>query len=179
MIILALGLKLNPTNIPSVLVNKPTPYFSIPSLETEDKKLTNEMFIGEVNILNIFSSWCIPCLIEHPQMEKLSEYYKIPVYGINYKDKKEDCRKWLKKNGNPYQLIGLDPTGRTSIDLGSYGVPENFLTRGKIISSISFFVTGPVCLYLIIPALSIKKVSGTPYDPRSILVLPVGSKPIN
>ena len=98
MIILALGLKLNPTNIPSVLVNKPTPYFSIPSLETEDKKLTNEMFIGEVNILNIFSSWCIPCLIEHPQMEKLSEYYKISVYGINYKDKKEDCKKWLKKN---------------------------------------------------------------------------------
>ena len=117
MIILALGLKLNPTNIPSVLVNKPTPYFSIPSLETEDKKLTNEMFIGEVNILNIFSSWCIPCLVEHPQMEKLSEYYKIPVYGINYKDKKEDCKKWLKKNGNPYQLIGLDPTGRTSINL--------------------------------------------------------------
>ena len=142
MIILALGLKLNPTNIPSVLVNKSTPYFSIPSLETEDKKLTNEMFIGEVNILNIFSSWCIPCLIEHPQMEKLSEYYKIHVYGINYKDKKEDCKKWLKKNGNPYQLIGLDPTGRTSIDLGSYGVPETFLIDKAGI--IRYRHTGPV-----------------------------------
>ena len=108
MIILALGLKLNPTNIPSVLVNKSTPYFSIPSLETEDKKLTNEMFIGEVNILNIFSSWCIPCLIEHPQMEKLSEYYKIPVYGINYKDKKEDCKNWKHSARSIYNVKDLN-----------------------------------------------------------------------
>ena len=75
-------------------------------------------------------------------MEKLSEYYKISVYGINYKDKKEDCKKWLKKNGNPYQLIGLDPTGRTSIDLGSYGVPETFLIDK--VGIIRYRHTGPV-----------------------------------
>ena len=75
-------------------------------------------------------------------MEKLSNHYKIPIYGINYKDKKEDCQKWLEKHGNPYQVIGLDPTGRASIEFGSYGVPETFLIDQHGI--IRYKHTGPV-----------------------------------
>ena len=140
--VLWLGLKSKPENIPSVLISKPVPQFSIPSLKTENAKLSRQIIIGKVGILNIFSSWCIPCLVEHPQMEKLSNHYKIPIYGINYKDKKEDCQKWLEKHGNPYQVIGLDPTGRASIEFGSYGVPETFLIDQHGI--IRYKHTGPV-----------------------------------
>lgn len=85
---------------------------------------------GAPYILNIWASWCMPCLEEHPQFLKLAEQHPIRVVGLNYKDKPDDARRWLRRNGNPFDDILQDERGRTAIDFGVYGVPETFLIDG-------------------------------------------------
>ena len=86
---------------------------------------------GDVTLVNVFASWCIPCKAEHPVITRLSREQGVTVYGINYKDKPEDALTWLSRNGNPYAAIGADQDGRVSIDWGVYGVPESYLIDRK------------------------------------------------
>jgi cytochrome c biogenesis protein CcmG, thiol:disulfide interchange protein DsbE len=123
---LAVGLKLNPREVPSPLVGKPAPAFELPQLREPGTKLTVAQMKGQVWVLNVFASWCTPCLAEHPYVTQLSKQ-GVKVVGLNYKDKAADATNWLRKHGDPYAAIVVDADGRAGIDWGVYGVPETFV----------------------------------------------------
>ncbi|NJK42384.1 MAG: DsbE family thiol:disulfide interchange protein [Aquincola sp.] len=123
---LAVGLKLDPREVPSPLVGKPAPAFELPQLRDPAVKMTVEQMKGQVWVLNVFASWCTPCLAEHPYVTQLAKQ-GVKVVGLNYKDKAEDATNWLRKHGDPYAAIVVDADGRAGIDWGVYGVPETFV----------------------------------------------------
>ena len=126
-VLLAVGLRLNPREVPSPLIGKPAPTFELPLLMEPDKRFSEKHMLGKVWILNVWASWCPPCLVEHPVVTQVSRSGLAPVVGLNYKDTREDALPWLKRNGDPYQLIVFDANGRIGIDYGVYGVPETYL----------------------------------------------------
>ena len=117
----------DPQSLPSALIDKPLPAFDLAALPGRSDGLSTGNFGGAPMLLNVFASWCVPCLAEHPVITKLGREDGIPVLAINYKDKPGDALAWLKRNGDPYLRIGADVEGRTAIDLGVYGVPETFV----------------------------------------------------
>jgi cytochrome c biogenesis protein CcmG/thiol:disulfide interchange protein DsbE len=125
------GRKLLPGNdpqaLPSALIDKPLPAFTLAALPGRSDGVASTDFGGKPMLLNVFASWCVPCLAEHPVITKLGKEDGIPVVAINYKDKPADALAWLQRNGDPYRAIGADGDGRTAIDLGVYGVPETFV----------------------------------------------------
>jgi cytochrome c biogenesis protein CcmG, thiol:disulfide interchange protein DsbE len=126
-LLLAVGLRLNPREVPSPLIGRPAPAFELPLLMEPDKKFSEKTMLGKVWILNVWASWCPPCLVEHPVVTQVSRSGMAPVVGLNYKDKREDALPWLKRNGDPFQLIAFDANGRIGIDYGVYGVPETYI----------------------------------------------------
>lgn len=128
------GLFMDPREIPSVLIDKPAPEFDLPTLHDPNKRFTRQMFMGKVSLYNVFASWCTACRQEHPLLLAFAREGKYPLYGLNYKDKREDALKWLGELGNPYTEIAYDFPGRSAIDWGVYGVPETFVVdkRGVI-----------------------------------------------
>ena len=140
--LLAIGLGLNPRDVPSPLVGKPAPAFSLNILATPDKTLSPKDMQGKVWLLNVWASWCVACRIEHPLLVELAGTGAVPIFGLNYKDKRDDALAWLAKHGNPYVASLSDTQGLVGIDFGVYGVPETFLIdqAGKI----RFKQIGPV-----------------------------------
>jgi len=133
-ILLGVGLTLNPREVPSPLIGKPAPAFELPLLHAPDKTFSHRKMLGKVWVLNVWASWCAPCLIEHPVVTALANSGIAPVVGLNYKDAREDALPWLKRNGDPYQFSMFDANGRIGIDYGVYGVPETYVIdrRGLI-----------------------------------------------
>jgi len=131
-ILLAVGLTLDPREVPSPLIGKPAPAFDLPLLHAPDKTFSQKDMLGKVWILNVWASWCPPCLVEHPVVTDLAK--TVSVIGLNYKDAREDALPWLKRNGDPYQFSVQDSAGRIGIDYGVYGVPETYVIdrRGVI-----------------------------------------------
>ena len=124
---LAIGLTRDPSTLPSALVGKPAPEFSLPPVEGRDGHgLSRADLGGKPMLVNIFASWCVPCRIEHPIITRLAEQ-GVVVQAINYKDRPEDAMAWLAELGDPYQHIGADRSGRVGIDWGVYGVPETYV----------------------------------------------------
>ena len=132
LVLLGIGLKLNPREVPSPLIGKPAPPFELPLLHEPDKRFTQKDMLGSVWVLNVWASWCPPCLQEHPVVTELSK--SVAVIGLNYKDAREDALPWLRKNGDPYRLSVYDAAGRIAMDYGVYGVPETYVIdqRGVI-----------------------------------------------
>ena len=126
-VLLAAGLGLNPREVPSPLIGKPAPAFELPLLDAPEKTFTQKEMLGKVWILNVWASWCPPCLVEHPVVTRVAAAGIAPVIGLNYKDAREEALPWLERNGNPYQLIVFDRDGRIGIDYGVYGVPETYV----------------------------------------------------
>jgi len=124
---LAAGLTLNPREVPSPLVGKPAPAFNLPSLHRPDQRVSPADLRGQLWILNVWASWCAACRDEHPVITELANMKLIPVYGLNYKDKREDALAWLSRYGDPYTASLVDADGRIGIDFGVYGVPETYL----------------------------------------------------
>ena len=131
------GLSGNPTEIPSVLINKPVPQFTLPAvpgLTGEGKDTPGfssaDLATGAVTIVNVWASWCLPCRSEHPLLLSLAQRSDARLFGINQKDEPENARRFLGSLGNPFKAVGAD-TGRVSIDWGVYGVPETFIVDGK------------------------------------------------
>jgi len=124
---LAVGLKLDPREVPSPLVGKPAPAFDLPLLHQPDKRFVPADMRGKVWLLNVWASWCVSCREEHPLLVELSRKGVLPILGLNYKDRGDEAQRWLKQFGNPYQLSVVDADGRTGIDYGVYGVPETYL----------------------------------------------------
>jgi cytochrome c biogenesis protein CcmG/thiol:disulfide interchange protein DsbE len=124
---LFVGLSLKPREIPSPLINKPAPAFSLPALDAPDQKISAQDLRGKVWILNVWASWCVACRIEHPLLVEFSKSGTVPIYGLNYKDKRDDAIRWLTNFGNPYTRSLSDTDGLVGIDFGVYGVPETFV----------------------------------------------------
>ena len=126
----------SPDKIPSALIDKPVPQFALPPIPGLEQGLTNkDIEDGGISLVNVFASWCGPCRIEHPLLMEIAKEGSVPIWGLNYKDRKDDSRKWLSEFGNPYKQIGWDITGRVGINWGVYGVPETFVIDdgGRII----------------------------------------------
>ena len=124
---LAIGLKLDPREVPSPLVNKAAPAFSLPLLAQPATTLTPQDLRGKVWLLNVWASWCVSCRIEHPLLVELAKAGTVALYGLNYKDKRDDAMQWLRERGDPYLQSISDADGRVGIDYGVYGVPETFV----------------------------------------------------
>ena len=125
--LLAVGLRLDPREVPSPLIGKPAPAFELPLLQQPDKSFSQKDMLGTVWVMNVWASWCPPCLVEHPVVSELARSGIAPVVGLNYKDAREDAVPWLKRNGDPFKVIVYDAAGRIAIDYGVYGVPETYV----------------------------------------------------
>ena len=119
------GLYLDTRTLPSMLIDKQIPYFSL--MTVDGSPISNNDLPDEIFLLNVWGSYCLPCLVEHPTFMRLSEEGQIPVVGINYKDRNEYAHDWLKTNGDPFTFSIEDLDGRFGIDLGVYGAPETYL----------------------------------------------------
>ncbi|MFJ4143579.1 DsbE family thiol:disulfide interchange protein [Pseudomonas sp. NPDC089734] len=123
------GLYLDPAELPSALIDKPFPEFSLPQVES-DKVLTRADLLGKPALVNVWGTWCVACRVEHPVLNKLMQQ-GVVIYGINYKDVNADAIKWLKDFHDPYQLNIRDEAGSLGMNLGVYGAPETFLIDSK------------------------------------------------
>ncbi len=141
-VMLALGLKRDPREVPSPLIDKPAPAFSLTRLDDPQKTISLADLRGQVWILNVWASWCVACREEHPILVDFSKRKTVPVYGLNYKDKRPEAEAWLARFGNPYDASLFDGEGRVGIDFGVYGVPETFVIDKT--GTIRMKHTGPV-----------------------------------
>jgi cytochrome c biogenesis protein CcmG/thiol:disulfide interchange protein DsbE len=124
---LGVGLNLNPREVPSPLIGKPAPDFTLPRLDDANQTMGRQDLAGKVWVLNVWASWCVPCREEHPLLVELARQRVVPLYGLNYKDKPTDAIAWLGRYGNPYTATLSDLQGKVGIDWGVYGVPETFV----------------------------------------------------
>lgn len=124
---LAVGLNLDPREVPSPLVGKPAPMFSLPRLDNPEKTISTKDMLGKVWLFNVWASWCGACRDEHPVLVNLSKSGSVPIYGMNYKDTRPEAQQWLESGGNPYIASAMDADGRVGIDYGVYGVPETYV----------------------------------------------------
>jgi cytochrome c biogenesis protein CcmG/thiol:disulfide interchange protein DsbE len=139
----------DPSRLPSALVGKPVPEFDLPLLEgllangePVPGFASTDLAEGEPTIVNVFASWCAECQIEHPLLMALGAKPGVRLYGIDYKDDAASARRFLGRHGNPYARVGIDPSGRTAIDFGVYGVPETYVVSGD--GKIAYRHVGPL-----------------------------------
>lgn len=126
-IILAWGLTRNAEEIPSALIGTRVPEFSLAPVQGRKLGLSSANLRGEVSLVNVFASWCLPCREEHPVLVKLAASKELTIHGLNYKDQPADAARWLDTAGDPYTRTGADLDGRVAVDWGLYGVPETFV----------------------------------------------------
>jgi len=124
---LFVGLFRDPREVPSPLIGKSAPAFSLPKLHEPQQMLGNADMRGQVWLLNVWASWCVSCRVEHPLLVDLAKANVVPVIGLNYKDKRDEGLAWLTERGDPYKASIVDADGRVGIDFGVYGVPETFV----------------------------------------------------
>jgi cytochrome c biogenesis protein CcmG, thiol:disulfide interchange protein DsbE len=120
------GLGIDSTELPSPLIDQPAPHFELPPLAGAERGFSSADLHGHVSLVNTFASWCAPCRAEHPVLNRLARTGRVPIFGIDYKDKEDAALAWIAELGNPYTRIGADD-GRVGIDWGVYGVPETFI----------------------------------------------------
>lgn len=130
-ILLAVGLTMDPRLVPSPLVGRPAPEFSLPHVKHPERTLSRSDLLGQVSLFNVWASWCQACLDEHPVLLSLQRSGEVPIYGLNYKDTKEAARRWLDDLGDPYVATGFDNAGRVGIEWGVYGVPETYVVDAQ------------------------------------------------
>jgi cytochrome c biogenesis protein CcmG/thiol:disulfide interchange protein DsbE len=143
--VFAVSLNRDPSLIQSVLIDKPAPQFTLPAVTgTGVEGFDTAALAGEVTVVNVFASWCIPCRDEHAVLTALKQASGVRLFGINQKDAPENAAAFLSELGNPYDAIGADANGRVSIDWGVYGVPETFVVDAKGV--IRFKHVGPLSM---------------------------------
>jgi cytochrome c biogenesis protein CcmG/thiol:disulfide interchange protein DsbE len=141
-VMLGVGLTLNPREVPSPLIGKPAPQFKLAQLHEPGKTLGPADLTGKVWVLNVWASWCVSCREEHATLTDFAKSGMAPVYGLNYKDDRKDALRWLQQFGNPYTASVFDPDGRVGLDYGVYGVPETYVIDKQGV--IRFKQIGPV-----------------------------------
>jgi len=126
-LLLGVGLSLDPREVPSPLIDKPAPPFQLPLLHQPEKSFSPREMQGKVWMLNVWASWCAACREEHPVLADFARSGPTPLYGLNYKDRRNDAIAWLRRFGDPYVASLVDADGRIGIDYGVYGVPETYV----------------------------------------------------
>ncbi|MFZ2628507.1 MAG: DsbE family thiol:disulfide interchange protein [Rugosibacter sp.] len=139
---LAIGLTHDPRDVPSPLVGKPAPAFTLPQLHDAAKSFSAADMKGRVWLLNVWASWCVSCREEHPVLVEFAKTGQTPIIGLDYKDQAADGKQWLADMGNPYMLTAVDADGRVGIDYGVYGVPETYVIDKQGIIRMKH--TGPI-----------------------------------
>jgi cytochrome c biogenesis protein CcmG, thiol:disulfide interchange protein DsbE len=125
--LLASGLRRDANLLPSTLIGKEAPKFSLLPVQGRGLGLSSADLLKEVSLVNVFASWCVACRTEHPLLLRLAHDKTVPIHGLNYKDAPDEAAKWLNTFGDPYTRTGADRDGRVAIDWGVYGVPETFV----------------------------------------------------
>lgn len=125
--VLIIGLTRDPSELPSPYIDKAAPIFDLPSLTRADARVGSESYAGETVLVNVWATWCVGCRQEHPFLNQLAKSSQIPIYGINWRDNRDEAQRWLQQLGDPYVDSGFDEDGRVGIDWGVYGAPETFL----------------------------------------------------
>jgi cytochrome c biogenesis protein CcmG/thiol:disulfide interchange protein DsbE len=141
-ILLAVGLNLNPREVPSPLIGMPVPTFELSRLKDPQATLGSTDLAGRVSLVNVWATWCVSCRAEHKLLMALAETGEVDIYGLNYKDERDAALRWLQVYGNPYVANAFDDDGRVGIDWGVYGTPETFVIDGDGI--IRHKVIGPL-----------------------------------
>jgi cytochrome c biogenesis protein CcmG/thiol:disulfide interchange protein DsbE len=126
-VILYRGLSLNPTAMPSALIGQKVPSFVLNQLLKPDVVLTEKDLTGEIALINVWGTWCVYCKYEHPYLVDIAQSGRVALYGLNYKDDREDAKQWLKDYENPYRFSIFDPLGKLGIELGVTAAPETFV----------------------------------------------------
>ena len=139
---LLIGLGRDPREVPSPLIDKPAPVFSLAQLDQPSKTLGTADLKGQVWLLNVWASWCVSCRDEHPLLVELARAKIVPIIGLNYKDEPQAGLGWLGRFGNPYTTSVIDRDGRVGIDWGVYGVPETFVIDKQ--GTVRYKQIGPV-----------------------------------
>jgi cytochrome c biogenesis protein CcmG/thiol:disulfide interchange protein DsbE len=129
LVVLLVGLKRAPEKsiLPSPLVGKPVPQFTLPNLFDNTQPVSSESLKGHWSLVNVWGTWCVECRAEHQVLLQIKQQAQVPIIGIDWKDQNEDALSWLAQLGNPYALVATDGDGRVAIDWGVYGAPESFL----------------------------------------------------
>ena len=125
--VFVIGLNRDPSEIPSPLLMKPAPEFELPSLKDPGQNVGSTDYKGRLALLNVWATWCVGCRQEHDYLLRLANEIDIPLYGLNWRDRREDAVSWLQQLGDPYEASAYDEDGRVGIDWGVYGAPETFL----------------------------------------------------
>lgn len=143
----------DPKFIPSPLIGKSIPSFSLPTVEQADTRVTEKDLLGKVYLLNVWATWCVSCRAEHATLVQLARTGKLEIIGISWKDERNKAERWLNQLGNPYSINLFDAKGRTAIDLGVYGAPESFLidSKGVIRYKVAGVVTDKLLKETILP----------------------------
>lgn len=131
LLLLAAGLQRDPRELPSALLGKPLPAFSLASVEDASRRVDSQSLRGQPWMLNVWASWCSACLQEHPALTAFAATGVVPVIGLNHKDGLPEARRWLQQHGSAWQTSAHDPTGTLGMELGVYGVPETFIIDGQ------------------------------------------------
>jgi cytochrome c biogenesis protein CcmG/thiol:disulfide interchange protein DsbE len=129
LVLLGLGLRTGEVSLSSVKIQKQIPEFTLPKLRFPDRSLVRSEVLGEVSLINVWATWCVPCRQEHGMLLEIARGGEVPIYGLNYKDNREDAIRWLDQLGDPYVSTGFDDGGRVGAELGVYGVPETYILR--------------------------------------------------
>jgi len=129
-VLFMVGLDHDPSFVPSPLIGKQLPTFSLPRLHDPDQVMTDADLRGQVSVLNVWATWCVGCRQEHDMLNRIAARGDVPIYGLNWKDDATRAMQWLAELGNPYVATGFDAEGRVAIDWGVYGAPETFLVDG-------------------------------------------------
>jgi cytochrome c biogenesis protein CcmG/thiol:disulfide interchange protein DsbE len=140
--ILILGLRSDPSALPSQYIGKPAPQFDLPTLKDPERRISTADLKGQVSLVNIWATWCAGCRAEHEFLMQLSRERAIPIYAINWRDRRPEALAWLDQLGDPYMASGFDEDGRVGIDWGVYGAPETFLVNAN--GEVVYRFTGPL-----------------------------------
>jgi cytochrome c biogenesis protein CcmG/thiol:disulfide interchange protein DsbE len=157
------SLRAPPDQLPSALIGKPAPAFALPALDKRTVAFRRaDLTAGRVTVLNVWASWCVPCRLEAPMLDRLKTLRGVALYGLVYKDKPENARQFLSEVGDPFLRIDLDAQGRAAIDWGVYDVPETFVIDGKGIVRLRYSgpITEDVLLQTLLPAIGAARQSG-------------------
>lgn len=127
LVVFSIGLTRDPSKLPSPYIDKAAPAFDLPRLKQPDERIGNDSLAGRKTLVNVWATWCVGCREEHGFLMQLAESGTIPIYGINWRDNRDDALRWLDQFGDPYVASGFDADGRAGIDWGVYGAPETFL----------------------------------------------------
>ena len=139
-VLFGIGLRSDPSELPSELIDRPFPEFSLTTLEDEAETVGRDALLGDVSLVNVFGSWCTSCLVEHPLLMEVGE--DVRIVGVNWRDTRPKATQWLERHGDPYDLIVFDGSSRLAIELGVAGAPETFVVDPQ--GRIRYKHTGPI-----------------------------------